>query len=276
MNNLKKFGMAACVCFLVAVLNLLPVSPFTTTFTAEAATVSAENTSLGQLRDGGFTTIKISSSAKIKSVSASASNNKAKATVKSVSGQKARVSVKGLKPGSTTIKVKVKLTNGQKFTKKVSLTVYNVDRYNFLYKVIRKEGFSKNEALGIMANLLWETGPVNMSNKGSFTLATLSRQFVDPSNHSGSYYGMFQLEGSRKEAMKRWCKNNGYKYSSVRGQVKFMAHEMKTSETYARKMLKKAKTAKEAAVMFASYYERCGTAYRAPRGITAQRLDLFF
>lgn len=276
MNMMKKLGMAACVCFLITILNIFPVEQIAGPVTAEAASVSVTNSSLNQVRKGGWTTIKVKSSSKIESVTATASNRRAKTKVVKKTSTFYRVSVKGLSAGSTTIRIKVKFKNGSTAKKNVSLTVFNVDRYNFIYKLLRKEGFSKNESLGIMANLLWETGPVNVYNRGSFTLATLSRQFVNPSDHTGSYYGMFQLEGSRKANMKSWCKRNGYLYSSVRGQIKFMAYEMRTSETKARRMLKSADSAYEAGVMFASYYERCATRYRAPRGTTAARLDLFY
>ncbi len=80
------------------------------------------------------------------------------------------------------------------------------------FRILFEElGYSAAAACGIMANIRSES---------SFS-ATVQ----------GGGYGLCQWTGGRVSSLRSWCSSNGYDSSSMRGQLAYMDHELKTKYT---------------------------------------------
>ena len=109
--------------------------------------------------------------------------------------------------------------------------------YNLLTKTY---GFNGAQASGIVANIYYESG-------------------FNP-NAGGVCYGLVQWTGSRKSAMRRYAAKLGYSGSSIKGQVAYLVHELKTSERAAYNRIKSASNTSSGAYTsgyaFCYYFER--------------------
>lgn len=109
--------------------------------------------------------------------------------------------------------------------------------YNLL---TTKYGFNGAQASGILANIYYESG-------------------FNP-NAGGTCYGLVQWTGARKSAMRRYAGRLGYSGSSVKGQVAYLVHELKTSERAAYSRIKAASNTSSGAYTsgyaFCYYFER--------------------
>ena len=79
--------------------------------------------------------------------------------------------------------------------------------FRFLTRVA---GYNTAAACGILANIKYESGYKATSR-----------------NSSGSSYGIAQWTGTRKTRLINWCKDNGYDYTSLKGQLYFLQYELK-------------------------------------------------
>lgn len=71
-------------------------------------------------------------------------------------------------------------------------------------------GYSTAAACGVMANIKYESGYKATSK-----------------NSSGSSYGICQWTGARKTRLINWCRDNGYDYTTLKGQLYFLQYELK-------------------------------------------------
>lgn len=109
--------------------------------------------------------------------------------------------------------------------------------YNLLTQTY---GFTGAQASGIVANIYYESG-------------------FNP-NAGSVCYGLVQWTGSRKSAMRRYAAKLGYSGSSIKGQVAYLVHELKTSERAAYNRIKAASNTSSGAYTsgyaFCYYFER--------------------
>ena len=79
-------------------------------------------------------------------------------------------------------------------------------------------------------------------------------------NCGGSYYGLCQWGGGRLTALKKFCSDNGYDYTTVEGQMRYLAYELKNSYPSVLKALQAVSNSPEgayqAAYTFCYDYER--------------------
>ena len=80
--------------------------------------------------------------------------------------------------------------------------------FRFLTRVM---GYNAAAACGVMANIRYESGYKPTSG-----------------GDSGSSYGIVQWHAGRKTRLIDWCKDNGYDYTSLKGQLYYLQYELKT------------------------------------------------
>jgi len=108
-------------------------------------------------------------------------------------------------------------------------------------KFLMKKGLTKEQAAGVTGNLDKESG-LNPS--------------VRPGD-SGTSFGIAQWHASRGQRMKRWVREHGFKTNDIIGQLEYLWWELQNGERNALEKLKMTDTPKDAAFMFAKYFERC-------------------
>jgi LysM repeat protein len=119
-----------------------------------------------------------------------------------------------------------------------------------------QQGWSKEQAAGLVANLQAESGQnldVNIFGDG------------------GAGYGIAQWHGSRQRDFER-VMGKPLKGSGLEDQLKFVQWELNNTEKRAGARLKAAKTAAEAAAIIDQYYERSSGIHRNKRIQFAQNL----
>lgn len=80
-----------------------------------------------------------------------------------------------------------------------------------IWNFLRANGFTAEAAAGAMGNMFAESGMI-----------------VDVEEYSGGGgYGLCQWTGSRRTDLVNWCKNNGYGYNTLEGQLNFLVYELK-------------------------------------------------
>lgn len=80
-----------------------------------------------------------------------------------------------------------------------------------IWNFLRANGFTAEAAAGAMGNMFAESGMI-----------------VDVEEYSGGGgYGLCQWTGSRRTDLVNWCKNNGYGYNTLEGQLNFLMYELK-------------------------------------------------
>ena len=90
-------------------------------------------------------------------------------------------------------------------------------------------------------------------------LANIRRESNFSPTAGSSYYGLIQWGGSRKTSLINYCSSKGYSYSSLEGQLNFLAYELAQNSSvlkYLRSVENTAKGAYDAAYHFCYYYER--------------------
>ncbi len=123
------------------------------------------------------------------------------------------------------------------------------------YQLMTDFSLTKEQAAGILGNLIQETGvqlPPNM-NEGGRTGAPFFK----------GGYGWAQWTGSRQKDFINWSVSNGYMASDKdsatdAANYAFLIHELRSSEKRALTALLKTKTPSEAAVSFQNLFERPG------------------
>ncbi|MBR2796226.1 MAG: hypothetical protein IKE17_00555 [Clostridia bacterium] len=105
-------------------------------------------------------------------------------------------------------------------------------------------------AMGVMANIYWESG---------------YKAVID--GDGGTSYGLCQWHAGRKTRLINWCTENGLDYNSVEGQMKFLQYELPnfypSVDSYIRQVENTADGAYDAAYYFCFNFE-------APANRTAQ------
>lgn len=101
------------------------------------------------------------------------------------------------------------------------------------------KGWTRNQAIGIVANLQAESG-----------MKPLQAQIG-----GGPGFGLAQWEGPRQADFKRWA-GHDIRQSTFREQLEFIQHELTTTESGAANRLRGASSASEAAAIVCRYYER--------------------
>ena len=127
----------------------------------------------------------------------------------------------------------------------IKISKNSTDTGKQIMNYLTSQGFAKHVAAGIVGNLFTESG-LNPNAVGDKHLKTSSE-------------GLAQWREGRLANLKSYAKSTGKDYRSINTQLEFMMHELNTSENSTLKKLKQAKTAKEAARIFAYGYERMKT-----------------
>ncbi len=84
---------------------------------------------------------------------------------------------------------------------------------------------------------------------------------LNPNQHQlkgGPGFGLAQWEGSRKQSLEKFAQQHGSPRGALDIQLKFLKHELNTSEKSAFHALQRAKTVEEATLAFAKKFERAG------------------
>jgi uncharacterized repeat protein (TIGR02543 family) len=78
-------------------------------------------------------------------------------------------------------------------------------------------------------------------------------------------YGICQWNASRFDDLKNYCSSNGYDYTSIEGQLKFLKYELEHSESSAFSKIKNVENTADGAYTagynWARYFERCASVY---------------
>ena len=78
-------------------------------------------------------------------------------------------------------------------------------------------------------------------------------------------YGICQWNASRFDDLRNYCSSNGYDYTSIDGQLKFLKYELEHSEKYAFSKVKNVENTADGAYTagynWAKYFERCNSVY---------------
>ena len=90
--------------------------------------------------------------------------------------------------------------------------VFSGSNEEIVYKFLVKElGYNTAAACGVMANIKYESGYKPTS-----------------SSSTGAYYGIAQWGGGRKTRLMSWCSSNGLDYTTLKGQLYYLAYELTT------------------------------------------------
>jgi len=123
---------------------------------------------------------------------------------------------------------------------KIPLSADNIrNPANKIMIFLKNKGLSTSQASGIIGNLQVESN-------------------FDPNavGDNGTSYGIAQWHKSRFNNLKQWSKKNGLKWNSLDAQLQFLWWELNNSETAAFSKLKMTNDPKNAAYVFAKYFER--------------------
>lgn len=131
--------------------------------------------------------------------------------------------------------------------------------YEFCKNVL---GVNDAATCGILANIYHESG------------FNPNAEFVEADGSLS--YGICQWNSGRLTNLKTYCANNGYSYTSIEGQLKFLKHELEGTEKSAYSKIKNvsndADGAYQAGYNWARYFERCASRYYQQRGERAQNV----
>lgn len=129
--------------------------------------------------------------------------------------------------------------------------------YNFMKE---KMGFNTAAACGVLANI---------QSESSFRPTA---SMIDTNGLTS--YGLCQWNGSRFEALKTYCAQNGYDYQTVNGQLYYLKYELQHSEASACAKVKNVPNTQEGAYQagynWARYFERCSSVYFESRAVLAR------
>lgn len=119
------------------------------------------------------------------------------------------------------------------------------DREAYAMDTFMKAGYTREQAAGIVGNLIHESGGLN----------TKARNPGDGRDGSDSI-GVAQWNGSRAKALKDFAAAQGKDWHDYDVQLQFVLHELNGSESAAGRALRNAKTADDAAGVIVTMYER--------------------
>ena len=109
------------------------------------------------------------------------------------------------------------------------------------YYLTQKMGLNTAAACGVLSNIRAECS-------------------FNPNDQTGKYYGLCQWGDGRLSNMKKYCSDNGYDYTTVEGQMRFLEYELENSYPKVLKMLQETSNspegAYEAGYNFCYDYER--------------------
>lgn len=130
-----------------------------------------------------------------------------------------------------------------------------------IYRFMREEmGFNMAAACGVVANV---------QSESSFNPTA---SMIDTNGLIS--FGLCQWNGPRYEALQKYCKEYGYDYKTVKGQLRYLKYELETSEASACRMVKNvpdtAAGAYQAGYNWARYFERCSSVYYESRANLAK------
>ena len=120
------------------------------------------------------------------------------------------------------------------------------EKEDMVYEALIKEGYTPQGACGIMGNIAVESSNFDPTVIGGENVA----------------YGLFQWTdvGGRRDKLRNWCKENGYGYDTIDGQVAFAIYELRGADPIASRvdyMLRNTDDTYSAAAEFAVGFERC-------------------
>jgi len=119
--------------------------------------------------------------------------------------------------------------------------------------MVREAGYSVAAACGVVANIKYESG---------FKPTTVG--------DSGTSYGIAQWHLGRKTRLINWCNSKGYDYKTLKGQLYYLKHELKTYypsvHNYLKGVSNTAQGAYEAGYYFCYHFE--APASRETRSVT--------
>lgn len=110
------------------------------------------------------------------------------------------------------------------------------------YDFLTNEGFTKEQATGIMGNMMTE-----------------SRFNPNAVGDKGTSFGMFQHHNERWDNLKKFAESLGTTANNPLAQLKYTLHELKTTHKGAYQKLLQSKTPEEAAKVFAINFEKMKT-----------------
>ena len=120
-----------------------------------------------------------------------------------------------------------------------------------MVKFFINKGLTKDQAKGIVGNILHESGGrsdiLEGGKRGELTVG------------SGKGYGLAQwTDKSRQQGLANFAKSRGTKTSDINTQLEYIWHELNTTESKALAELKKTNNVKDATSAIMNYYERPG------------------
>lgn len=130
-----------------------------------------------------------------------------------------------------------------------------------IYKFMKEEmGFNTAAACGVLANI---------QSESSFNPAA---SVIDTNGLTS--YGICQWNGVRFDALRSYCNDRGYDYTSITGQLKYLKYELQNSEAQACSRVKNVENTADGAwnagYNWAKYFERCASVYFESRGNLAR------
>ena len=138
-----------------------------------------------------------------------------------------------------TNKTPSKLSTIAKSITKTSFPSGQIAAASTIVKFLINKGLTKEQSIGIAANLQAESG----FRTGIY-------------GDGGTSMGLAQWHNERMENLKTWTAENDLDYMSTEGQLEFLWHELNTSEKSALNAIKSATTPEDAAYAFTVKFER--------------------
>ena len=127
--------------------------------------------------------------------------------------------------------------------------------WDYIVNFLQDEmGFNRAVAIGIATNIDCESS----CNPNAY--------------NSAGYYGICQWGGSRLTNLKNFCSSHGWSSNNLYAQLKFLQHELSSSQINRLKSFPNNRNgAYNAAYFFAQDFERCYSGYYNSRGNLASR-----
>jgi murein DD-endopeptidase MepM/ murein hydrolase activator NlpD len=120
---------------------------------------------------------------------------------------------------------------------------------NRIILFFKNKGLTTSQAAGIAGNIAVES-QFNPNAVGD----------------SGTSFGLAQWHGDNGDRLKQWTAKNGYEWNSIDGQLQFLWYQLQHTQSAALIALRKQKTPRDAAYVFAQKFER-------PASISNNRME---